>query len=524
VAGLGLVLYWLRRRTAPHALFSSQAPFAIALLLALAALLTISLTSHAAAVESGTYWALLADGVHLLAISVWVGGLLSIPLLFRASRTIEGTARTRFLASAIARFSPVAALSVVIILGSGIVSSLVEVPSVDALWTTTYGRLLALKLALVLVMLAVGGINAFTVRPRLEQTAAAGVKPKGPPDADRADVWRRRLLATVALEAALGILILGSTSVLSKTPPSRTTVNASAAQPQAGDQGTFEQTVTAADMDVTLTVTPNRTGINQYIVKVAGIDPGEVQRVRLTFLTTDQRFGGSSGVAAPSGGSTWTLEGPYFTFGGPWQVLVDFRRVAKDDVTAQYGLIVAGPLPPKAGPDPSAFGAPEMAIAPNLVAGVYVVIAGLALLLWRRRQRRLGRLSVPALAVSTLAVLGGIALAFGVFTDRQTAAGTGNPIEPTEQSIARGAEIFQQNCAQCHGATGKGDGPLAPTLNPRPVDLTRHVPFHPDEQIFGWISNGLPGTAMPVYKELLSEEDRWHVLNYLRNLTTPQTK
>jgi mono/diheme cytochrome c family protein len=92
------------------------------------------------------------------------------------------------------------------------------------------------------------------------------------------------------------------------------------------------------------------------------------------------------------------------------------------------------------------------------------------------------------------------------------------------EAVARGAGIYEQNCAQCHGLNGKGNGPLAPTLNPRPVDLTIHVPFHPDEQILFWISNGLPGTAMPAFKEALTDQERSDVLQYLRDLSVPQTR
>lgn len=525
LAELGLTVYSLYRDRPPETLLTGPAPLWSALILAAGALLTMSLMSHAGAVSPGAFWATLADSVHLLGASFWIGGLAGLLLLMRIGAGLDGFARTRFLARAAGRFSPLAALSVALIVGSGVFSGLVHVPSLSALLGTVYGRALLVKLVLVVLMLSVGGVNAFLVRPRLER--AAGVVPERRPTTapSTAEIWRRRLLVTVFLEASLGILVLASVGVLSKVPPSRAMLTASATQLQAEEQGAFEQTVTAADLPVTLTVTPNRAGINRFVVRVDGIDPGEIQRVRLTFVTTDPRFGGSAGVAEPSGEGEWVLEGPYLTFGGPWQVLVDLRRVAKDDVTAQYRLLAAGPLPPKAGPSPSAFGAPEVGLDLNILVGVYILAAGLGILLWRR-SAILARnwLSYPSLAVSTLAILVGLMLIFGVHTHVRPAAGSGNRPQPSPQSIARGAELFAQNCAQCHGVTGKGDGPLAPSLNPWPVDLTKHVPFHPDEQLYSWITNGLPGTAMPAFKELLTEEERWHILNYLRNLATPQAE
>lgn len=92
-----------------------------------------------------------------------------------------------------------------------------------------------------------------------------------------------------------------------------------------------------------------------------------------------------------------------------------------------------------------------------------------------------------------------------------------NPIPPTEDSIARGAEIYAQNCAACHGPEGYGDGPAAAALDPKPANLhADHVQDLPDGGLFWIISHGAPGTAMPAWKETLSEEDRWHVVNFIR--------
>jgi mono/diheme cytochrome c family protein len=84
--------------------------------------------------------------------------------------------------------------------------------------------------------------------------------------------------------------------------------------------------------------------------------------------------------------------------------------------------------------------------------------------------------------------------------------------------IERGRELFANNCVQCHGATGRGDGPLAAALQPRPVDLTVHVPLHTDREIFEWITNGVPRTAMPAFKEAFTEEEIQAIINYLRQV------
>jgi copper transport protein len=99
-------------------------------------------------------------------------------------------------------------------------------------------------------------------------------------------------------------------------------------------------------------------------------------------------------------------------------------------------------------------------------------------------------------------------------------AGLPNPIPANAASISAGEALYQSNCLACHGSEGKGDGPVGLTLNPRPADLTQHTMpgVHPDSQLFEWISKGYPGSVMPAFEETLPEEDRWHLVNYIRTL------
>ena len=70
----------------------------------------------------------------------------------------------------------------------------------------------------------------------------------------------------------------------------------------------------------------------------------------------------------------------------------------------------------------------------------------------------------------------------------------------------------------CHGATGLGDGPTAKALIPPPANLQSHVPLHTDGEIFGFISAGFPGSAMPAFHGQLTDEQMWNLVNYLRTL------
>jgi len=61
-----------------------------------------------------------------------------------------------------------------------------------------------------------------------------------------------------------------------------------------------------------------------------------------------------------------------------------------------------------------------------------------------------------------------------------------------------------------------GDGPQAAGLDPPPADLVTHVPLHPDGVLFSYIQNGIPGTAMPSLGDKLTNEEIWHIVNYIR--------
>jgi mono/diheme cytochrome c family protein len=94
-----------------------------------------------------------------------------------------------------------------------------------------------------------------------------------------------------------------------------------------------------------------------------------------------------------------------------------------------------------------------------------------------------------------------------------------NPVAASKESIASGAAIFSQNCAVCHGNTGKGDGPGAAGLNPKPADLhADHVQGNSDGTLFWIITHGRTGTAMAAWEAILSEEQRWDTVNFLRAL------
>ncbi|RME82379.1 MAG: hypothetical protein D6775_11055 [Caldilineae bacterium] len=101
----------------------------------------------------------------------------------------------------------------------------------------------------------------------------------------------------------------------------------------------------------------------------------------------------------------------------------------------------------------------------------------------------------------------------------EEAAARPNPIAADEQSVARGAELYKATCAVCHGEQAYGDGPAGAGLKPPPADLHEdHVQVLSDGALFYVIQNGIEGTAMPGWDAQFSEEDIWHLVNFIRSL------
>ncbi len=117
---------------------------------------------------------------------------------------------------------------------------------------------------------------------------------------------------------------------------------------------------------------------------------------------------------------------------------------------------------------------------------------------------------------------------------REDAAGLVNPVAATAATLQQGQLIYQINCAVCHGATGLGDGPMSQRLDaagyPRaPANLTTSGSVSSGEGglAFLVITKGFAGAyglasdqfVMPPFGKLLTAEDRWTLVQYLRSIS-----
>ncbi len=92
-----------------------------------------------------------------------------------------------------------------------------------------------------------------------------------------------------------------------------------------------------------------------------------------------------------------------------------------------------------------------------------------------------------------------------------------NPLKNDIVATKKGKKMFIQLCVICHGAKGKGDGIAGMALNPKPTNFNSEA-FNnqTDGAIFWKISEG--NAPMPAYKDLISDDERWQLINYIRTL------
>ncbi|MCX4884205.1 CopD family protein [Streptomyces sp. NBC_00847] len=165
---------------------------------------TTSMTGHN---SEGTHpgWGAVADLVHLLGVSLWLGGLTL--LLFG----VLPRRRPEELSAVVSGYSTLAGVSVAAIVAAGTVLTWQVVGSFDALVDTGYGRLLLLKLAVLALVLAIAQRSRGWVRTRLD----IAVLLRG----DRATV--RPFIHSVAAETGLVLVVLAATSLLVTSAPGR---------------------------------------------------------------------------------------------------------------------------------------------------------------------------------------------------------------------------------------------------------------------------------------------------------------
>jgi copper transport protein len=473
-----------------------------------------TLTSHSAAVSTPPIVPFAADFAHLIATSIWVGGLALMAFVVpRVAQTLNDEDRSWLWLRTVVNFSTMAAVAVGLLIITGSYLSFLHVGSWTALIGTAYGRTLLLKLALAGIAMLVGAYNLIVIKPRLDRAI------------DRPELGpqlQRRFRRTVLIEATVGLLVLASAGALTALPRSKDPQPTVAAGP-------LQLTTRSEDLDVALTLDPARSGASSYTVRLSqngqAISDAQAVSLRFTYLTRGLGTAQAAAQATPDG--AYAANGAYLSLPGEWQISTAIRRPNAFDVFADYRVRVNlnGSIEALGQEGPLDVMMKWLSIYGMAFGGVIAIVIGAAWLFiaWKVAP------STAWLIVLLIPVL--LAIPIGLwsivtFTREATPGLTlTNPFLPDESSLQIGQQVFTENCAVCHGEAGRGDGPAAAGLTLKPPDYGNgHLDIHTDGDIFYWIQNGISqGSPMPAFRDKLTDDQIWHVVNYVRRLRNEAT-
>jgi len=454
-------------------------------------LATFSLASHGSALADLRVAGTITDFLHLLASAFWVGGLIHFLLGMSIFRALRPRERQGVLSALVPRFSIVASLSVGTLIITGLYSAWAMAGTLPAAYTQTpYGLSLVAKIALVVPLLVVAAVNLLWVKPRLSQATAGE--------------WLRKLVLGEVILAVLTLLAVSFLTTLE-------TARAVAAREGLGQEEAQLFHEVAGDKHISVRIDPGQVGSNSFVISMSDTGGNPVNNadvsLRLTYIEAD--LGAADLSAASSGDGEYMVDDTPLVIAGRWRLELTVRSRGSFDVRTAIPFEVATAATVRSGVVPPTTG--------ELLFGVELLLLGF---LFQGAGLRLGGWRSPA-GVAAIS-LGTAAAIFGIFLmaslvgiGQRGAQASNNPFPADEQSLSIGKQLYTRDCLVCHGEFGTGDGPLAQSLNPRPLDLSVHVPFHPQAGLHRFIAKGIPGTSMVAWENNLAPEEIWHIVNYI---------
>ncbi len=280
---------------------------------------TPALSGHAS-VQSPTWAFFPANVLHVLAASVWAGGIACLLVaLPAATRRLEGPQRTLLLTVVLVRFSRLALCAVAALAVTGLVQAYIDVRSIDSLLHTTYGQLVIVKSGLLTGLVGLGWVNRKRAIPALKRIAAAAGTPGG------AGLLVRR---TLRGELALLLCVFGVTAALISYAP-----------PIDAASGPFSTNTTIGSAELEMTVEPAKVGLNTIHLYLIDAKTG-AQFTATKELTASAKLP-SKGIgplplkANAAGPGHYILSSAVLSPGGAWEIEIidrisEFEQYSRD--------------------------------------------------------------------------------------------------------------------------------------------------------------------------------------------------
>lgn len=364
---LAIYIFWSRQ----HSSITYEIVSWINLALGLALLTAVTLSGHAAASNpSILVYSVLGDWLHLLAASLWIGGMMYLAVIYLpALKGKSLSACTQALLTTLPQFSPLAIAGIVIMALTGPFNATVHMSTLSQLITTAYGRALLVKVLCVGALLVTSAIHVLLFRPRLNKTFNAyqlaqlkvnsEYKSNRDTDGNKGDegteiakeaqkvdhptsqeieelegsVARQteRLTKVLHWEPLLGVAVLICTGLMNVFAGTLQPVVAQpnqAIQPLGSQGKPFSTTIPMPDGKFTLkfAITPNSLGTNLFTVYVLDSNGKQDTNVGVSLYTTmlDMNMGTDTVNLRPNGKGGFSAKGD-ISMDGSWQVRVEVR-------------------------------------------------------------------------------------------------------------------------------------------------------------------------------------------------------
>lgn len=293
-------------------------------------LLTNSLYSHASGMPN-TQATVAADWIHLLASTLWIGGLVQIVNVLSVGRRGDALLPTPDVSGLVNYFSNYARVCVSILVLTGLYASWLHVGSIDGLLTTQYGQALLVKLILFLPLVGLAAVNLMLTAQRLQAGEV---------------VWVGRLRGLVSAEILLTVSVLVAVGVMTAIAPARNVLTNRAAAPPAPRP--IVATQTADDLNIQLQITPGWVGSNTFNVTLTDADGNPITdatRIRLRFTSGD--LGESELRPEHLGNGIYSVIGDNLSITGEWRIRTTVARPQEFDAVVDFAPTVdAAPAPP----------------------------------------------------------------------------------------------------------------------------------------------------------------------------------
>lgn len=288
--------------------------FAIASTVLLAAAFVLS--GHTRTTDP-TWLVSIVDAIHVAAGAIWVGGVFALAWTLRRRPGPPGDPVAA--AGEVAGFSAIATYTIVAVSAAGAVLAFIEIGSWHGLFSTGYGRLVLAKIALLAILVALGGFNRFRLVPVIDRRP------------DRPAAWRY-LRRTVLLEAVALVGVLGVTGVLVNAVPARTI---------AAESTVYSSTAKLGSGSINLVIDPARTGptaLHLYLLDEHGRPDNDEESVEIQLTQEKLGIGPVTHELRRAGPGHFVENGTLFTVPGDWQIVM---RVRVDEFTENSAVLSA---------------------------------------------------------------------------------------------------------------------------------------------------------------------------------------